>query len=288
MKKLITMLLVFVMLAVLTMAAAADGEEAEPTTLNWITARRGFIQYGIQGSFYEIPDFGMDIWVPNFLTPKDDIPADTYYVFISEDESAFIKVHKVDTDGVTTLTGLEELVKEIGFVSDGFFWINGYGALIYESEENDMIGILIPFDDGDVIEFIFTPKSNQEYYSLYSMLMSTIQPHKLGVADVASMINADLKSTWGPDRNVRYIDDQDNSEITIYMWEDGVTTENINTDNWEAVREDRINNYNMYADVLNEFGMGQDVLLNLMYISPDEDQSFLTISGGQIEYDFTE
>ena len=41
----------------------------------------------------------------------------------------------------------------------------------------------------------------------------------------------------------------------------------------------------MYVSVLEEFNMNGDVLLTLKYISPEEDLSFLTISGGEIVYD---
>ena len=55
--------------------------------------------------------------------------------------------------------------------------------------------------------------------------------------------------------------------------------------NWDALREEKINLYNMYVEVLHEFNMNDKVLLTLKYISPDEDLSFLTISGGEIVYD---
>lgn len=42
--------------------------------------------------------------------------------------------------------------------------------------------------------------------------------------------------------------------------------------------------YNLYVDVLDEFGLG-DVHLSLLYISPEEELSFLTISDGEIKYD---
>ena len=286
MKKLVTLILVFVMLAALTAAAAADEGSSKLVTLNWISARRAFLQNDLEGNFYEIPDFGMDIWIPNILTPMEEIDSDCYYVFTDKNNVVTIKVHRISVEGKTALSEIEKVVTDAGAISDGVFWINGYNALVYEVKATDTLATVIPFDDGDVIEFAFTPISNQDVYTLTSIVMSTIQPHKLGVEDVALMIDADLNSNWGPNRKVQYTDNEEGQSITVYLWDEGVTTETIDTDNWETIRQGKINIYNTYVDVLNEFNMGNDVVLSLLYISPEEEQSFLTISGGQIEYDF--
>ncbi len=285
MNKYVTMFLIFVMLLVSATAVMADGEDTASTTLNWITARRGIRQNEISGGFYQIGDLDMDIWIPDLMTARDDIPEDSFYVFTDKDESVFAKVHRVDIDGDTSLQGLEKLVTDLGFVSDGFYWINGYNVLICESKEEDTLSVLIPFED-ETLEFLFWPMSNPDYYSLTSLILSTIQPHRLTVRDVALMIDADLNGYWGPNKEVRYVDDPDNLSITIFQWEDGMTSETIkNVNNWDAVRDDMIKNYNMYVDVLDEFSMNDAVLLTQKYISPEEDLSFLTISGGEIEYD---
>ncbi len=288
MKKLLVMILVVVMLFSLSAAVSADDTDSSPVTLNWISARRAITQAELNGSYYEISDFDMDIWVPDLLAPLDEIPLDSYYVFETEDQSAYINVHRVGFDGDTTLSAIEETVKELGSVSDGAFWINGYSVLVYETKESDSLSVVVPFDDGDVIEFTFAPISNPDFYSLTSIIMSTIQPHTLSVKDVALMIDADLNSNWGPNRNVRYTDDEDGAGITVYLWDEGVTADVITASgNWDTVRESKIVLYNSYIDVLTEFGMN-DVILTLMYINPDEDVSFLTISDGEIEYDFAE
>ena len=64
-----------------------------------------------------------------------------------------------------------------------------------------------------------------------------------------------------------------------------MTSETIQTTkNWDAVREDKIAIYNSYAGALEEFGF-EELSLELLYISPEEDISFLTISDGEIIYD---
>ena len=202
MKKLVTMLLIFVMLAAFAVSASAEEGGSNPVTLNWISARRALMANELNGSYYEIEDFGMDIWIPDLLTPLEDIDPDCYYVFTDNNEVVTVKVHRVSIEGETTLSGIEKIITEEGAISDGVFWINGYNALVYEVKETDTLAVVIPFDDGDVIEFAFDPISNQDVYTLTSIIMSTIQPHELGVEDVAMMIDADLNSNWGPNRKV--------------------------------------------------------------------------------------
>ncbi len=187
-------------------------------------------------------------------------------------------------EGDCTLSGLEEAVTEMGRVSDGAYWVNGYNALVYENKEDDSITVGIPYEEGYVLEFVFAPISDQQVYNLALILMSTIQPHQMTVQDVALMMDADLNYSWGPNKEVRFNDD--GSGITVFMWDEGITSETFGkVTNWEASREDKINTYNMYVSVLEEFNMNEDVLLTLKYISPEEDLSFLTISGGEIVYD---
>ena len=284
MKKLIPLLFVFVMLAALFSGAAADGEETSPKTLNWITARRSIVQNDLSGSYYVIEDFDTDIWIPDFLTPQDEIPEGCYYIFTNEENTVSVKARVVRFEGDCNLSGLEYAVTEMGLVNDGAYWINGYQALIYENNEDDSLTVGIPYEEGYVLEFVFAPISNQQVYNLTSILMSTIQPHELSVQDVALMMDADLNYIWGPNKSVRFNDD--GSGITVFMWDEGITSETFGkVTNWEASREDKINIYNMYVDVLGEFNMNEDVLLTLAYISPEEDLSFLTISGGEIVYE---
>ena len=284
MKKLIPLLFVFAVLASLFTAAFADEEAASPRTLNWITARRSIVQNNLNGSYYVIENFDTDIWIPDFLTAQDDVPEGWFYIFTNEDNTVSVKARMVRLEGDCTLADLEAAVTEMGRESNGAYWINGYNALIYENKEDDSLTVGIPYEEGYVLEFIFSPVSNQEVYHLASIMMSTIQPHQLEVKDVATMIDADLNYNWGPNKEVRY--GEDGSSITVFLWDDGITSEVFkNINNWDELREEKINTYNMYVDVLGEFNMNSDVLLTLKYISPDEDLSFLTISGGEIVYD---
>ena len=282
MKKIFAAILVLAML--FTLSAAAMAEEAEDArTLSWITAQRALEKAGLNGEFYQVGDLDMDIWIPDLLTAQTDIPDDTYYVFESEDGAAAIEVNSVALVEGMELGDVEDYVTDRGAESDGFYWINGFDALIYEQKDEGFLSVVIkPTDDAVALEFVFDGVSNPEVYSLASMVMCTIQPHKLGVRDVALMMDADLNSTWGPEKHVRYYDD---GSIIVNMWEEGVNADNVkNIKNWDAVRQDKIDTYDLYVRALLHLGL-KDTPLTLKFTDPDEELAFLIIEDGEVSYD---
>ena len=284
MKKLTAIILALMLLLSLSMTAAAD-DDAPMKALSWITARRAISQAGLDGAFYQIGSRDCDIWVPDILQPQEDIPEYSYCAFAPENNAVSVTVNHLSFDGEPELEELEEIVPEWGGVSDGIFWINNLYALIYETEEEDSLSALILTTDGDGIEFVFTPISNPDFYSLTSLMLSTIQRHQLDSSEMALMIDADLNNMWGPNRSVRIAETDEGEMIRVFLWDDGVTSETIQTTkNWDAVREDKIAIYNSYAGALEEFGF-ENLSLELLYISPEEDLSFLTIADGEIIYD---
>ena len=284
MKKLTAILLALMLLLSLSVMAAAD-DDASMKPLSWLTARRVIERNGLEGEFYQIGSLNCDIWVPDMLQPQEDIPEYTYCAFAPENNAASVMVNCVSFEGEPELEDIEKLVPEWGGVSDGIFWINNLYALVYETEENDSLTALILTAAGDAIEFVFTPISNPDFYSLTSLMLSTIQRHQLDSSEMALMIDADLNNMWGPNRSVSIAETDEGEMIRVFLWDDGVTSETIQTTkNWDAVREDKIAIYNGYAKALEEFGF-ENLSLELLYISPEEDLSFLTISDGEIIYD---
>ena len=236
MKKIIAMLLVFVMLFALSATAMADGENADPTFLSFMSAWRGIVSANINGEFIKVGNLEMDIWMPNVLTAQTEVPDDTFFVYADSTGNAFIKAHRVGLDGAATLEEVEEQVVDAGCVSDGMFWINGFSALVYESKENDCISAVILTDEEDTgVEFIFKGVSNQDMYTLSSLVMATIQHHSLDIEDVALMIDADLNNNWGDSRHVTY--SKDGSDITINLWDENLTADDLKSvNNWDEFK----------------------------------------------------
>ena len=96
------------------------------------------------------------------------------------------------------------------------------------------------------------------------------------------MMDADLNSTWGPDKHVSYFDD---GSINVNMWEENVNADNIkNVKNWDAVRQDKIDTYELYVRALSILGL-KDTPLTLQFTDADQELIFLSIEDGKITYD---
>lgn len=168
-------------------------------------------------------------------------------------------------------------------MSDGLYWINGFTALIYENPGADSLSVDIGITDGTAVEFTFTAISNEDMYSLSSLILSTIQPHDLDVADVALMMDADLNNIWGESKHVTYA--KDGSSITVNQWDEGINADTIqNIKNWETVKKDKLALSDIYESVLQNFNM-DEVDLTIQYTDEQEERSFLTIENGEITYD---
>ena len=285
MKKLFALFLVLAMLLSLSAAAMADDDaDTNPKTLSWITARRAIEASELSGDFYQVGDLDVDIWVPDLLIAQEDIPEDCYLIFEDESGSVSVTVYAVELeDKDMDIEELEDFITDLGSVSDGIYWINGFTTLVYETKESDSISVDILSTDGYVLEFTFEGVSNPDFYSLASMVMSTIQRHGLSVEDVALMMDADLNNTWGPDKDVSYA--RDGSSITVSLWQEGLTADKMeNINNWDEVREHKIDTYNLYVRVLDDFNMS-DTLLTLQFTDDANELSFLTIESGEFAYD---
>jgi len=294
MKKIIAMLLVLVMLLALSATALADdapaeGETAGSKTLSFISAWRGITAAELNGAFYKIGDLEMDVWLPDVLTAQTDKPDDAYFLYADSTGNATIKAHIVDLDGAKTLEEVEKNVVDSGCQSDGIYWINGFDALVFENKSNDSINAVILITDEDAgVEFVFSGVSNQDMYSLSSLVLATIQHHTLDIEDVALMMDADQQNVWGPNHHVFYgkIQDSDKSGITVNMWDEGIDADSIKSvNNWDALRQDKIDLYKLYSNVLENFHMDDDIVLTMHFCDAKEETSFLTIEDGEITYD---
>ena len=287
MKKLLAILLALVMLLGLSAAAMAEEAEEQRPLLSWMSARRLIEQNGLEGAFYQVGSLNCDLWVPAQLQPVE-APDGAYCAFATEDGAVSITVNHLFFESDPTLEDIEEVLPDWGCVSSGVYWINDILALVYENAEEDTLSALVLLGEGDAMEFVFTPVSNQQVYSLTSLVLCTIQLHELDAENVALMIDADLNGVWGAHRDLRVTETDEGQEIRIFLWDEGVNSETIQSvNNWDSVKANHVALYNFYAEALEGLGMG-GLDLTMMYISPEEEISFLTISGGEILYDVFE
>jgi len=102
---------------------------------------------------------------------------------------------------------------------------------------------------------------------------------------VALMIDADLNNTWGECRHVTF--SQDGSHITVNMWDANVTTDNVKSaNNWDAVKQDKLDDYNLYTEILARLGL-ENVGLTLNFTDPQEETVFFAIENGEFTTDLS-
>ena len=295
MKKIIAMLLAFVMLFALSAAAMADeapvgNENPVSKSLSFMSAWRGIVKAGnLNGDFVKVGDLEVDLWMPDVLTAQSELPDDAYFLYADSTGNASIKAHRVGLDGASTLEEVEKNVTDAGCVSDGIYWINGFNALVFESKENDSINVVILRNDDDTgVEFVFKGVSNQDMYSLSSLVMATIQRHTLDLQDVGTMMSNDLYNNWGPGYHItsEAVKDSDDIRLVINLWKDGVNADSLSSvTGWDSLKDDLTSLYELYADVLARFGM-DDIELAINFTDEnDEASSFLTIENDEITYD---
>lgn len=286
MKKIIAMLLVLVMLFALSATAMADGEGAGMQTLSFITAWRAVLSNKLNGDFVKVGDLELDVWVPDVLTAQTEMPDDTYLLYKDSTGNMTMQVHHVGLEGADSLEGLEKYIVDNGGLSDGILWVNDLNVLVYEDKASDSInGVIRISDDNTGVEFSFTGVSNEEIHSLASIIMSTVQRHTLDTEDVALMIDADLNNTWGECRHVTF--SQDGSHITVNMWDANVTTDNVKSaNNWDAVKQDKLDDYNLYTEILARLGL-ENVGLTLNFTDPQEETVFFAIENGEFTTDLS-
>ena len=114
MKKLTAILLMICLLASLSCAAFADGDDGtqggEARYLSWLTARRVIQRDSLKGEFVKLGDYDLRMWVPEALAPldKDKLPSDDYITyFMDADKSMEVGVQVIEMGEGFTLQALE-------------------------------------------------------------------------------------------------------------------------------------------------------------------------------------
>ncbi len=118
--------------------------------------------------------------------------------------------------------------------------------------------------------------------SITAFAAETTEP----LIQAAAAIDESLESIWGQNRDVSYT--LDNNSIDIALWDDGINEENFGAvNNWDKVREDKLNLYNAYATVFDQVGI-KDGDLTMYYLDDSQSYSLLTIHDGKVIYDYSD
>lgn len=100
----------------------------------------------------------------------------------------------------------------------------------------------------------------------------------------AAAIDDSLETVWGENRNVSYT--LEDNAIFIALWDKGVNEDTFGgINNWDAVKEDKMNLYKAYYGVFDQAGI-KDGHLTLQYTNDTRTKSLFTIRDGEVVYDY--
>ena len=115
--------------------------------------------------------FGYDTDTAKAITKKSEVYIGYYQ---PEDGSAAIAVMYVDADGMT-LDEYKEKLTEAAATEMEDFVINGMEAVSYVLEESDTACVSFVTEAGYIFEVSGSPKSDENFAALLSMVMASIQ-----------------------------------------------------------------------------------------------------------------
>ena len=288
MKKLITVLTLICMFFSFSCTAMAAEEDVIGTRaqyLSWSTARRAILQQGLEGSLMKIGDYDLMMWVPASMTPLDEMPGEDYTAYFKDEtNSAEVGVQTIDMGEGITLESMKQLLTDQGFTDCGVYVVNGFYGIVFTNEETDNISIAFVSGDTEAVVFSFYPASDEAVMDLARIMISSIQPVNPTVSSLADMIDTDLLETvWGENRKVTF--NEEDKSIYVVLWDEGINAGDFDSiNNYDAVKQDKIDLAAFYMDTFKELG-ATDVHLIIQYGAESDDAVFFTIIDGELVYD---
>ncbi len=161
-----------------TGATEAEPEQTGATEINWADLEEQGAETIAQGNFVTFDEIAVKMWIPNALAAvelTDDDKAQGYIGYYQpEDGSAAIAVMYVDADGMT-LDEYKEKLTEAAATEMEDVVINGMEAVSYVLEESDTACVSFVTEAGYIFEVSGSPKSDENFAALLSMVMASIQ-----------------------------------------------------------------------------------------------------------------
>jgi hypothetical protein len=183
MKKLIALLLGILILASIPCVAFAEvnkqdvkpietpveEETNETPEYHWEDLEPYLKALGMEGIFYSLDYFGLDLWVPNALefqelTDEELEKGQIAYATDADDNWRFIIVNLVYDQQIESLYEWQNLLKEQEGIADSVIcYVNDLAVLEYLLPEKDCFVCDLLVSDGSILEFIWWPFSDEAF-----------------------------------------------------------------------------------------------------------------------------
>ena len=178
MKKLVAIILSLAMLLCASAAFATEAEQTGTTEINWADIEAQGAETIAQGDFVTFDEIALKMWVPTLFEAvelTEDDAANGYIGYYQlADGSAAIAVMYVDAGGMT-LEEYKEQATQVGATDIEDVVINGTQAMSYTLSESDTVCVSFVTENGYVFEVSGSPASDEEFASLLSIVMASIQ-----------------------------------------------------------------------------------------------------------------
>jgi hypothetical protein len=163
-------------------AADASEESGDVVELNWedIESQEGAEEVISAGEFVTLDEIECKMWVPVSvmeqveLTDEEKEEGFVGY-FASTEGDAAVGIQYIDLGGMS-LEDYKAALEDMDGVSDVTdVVINGIQGVGYEMKEQDSSHVAFTTDFGYILEFSFTPVSDDDFASVAMMMMASIQ-----------------------------------------------------------------------------------------------------------------
>ncbi len=176
MKKILSLLLSLLLL--FSFSAFAFAEE-DVTSYNWATtAARSLEVFPGHNRIYTIEEVDALIWLPDIFLPvnpsEEDFENGCIGMFVVEDSDAFVLLSYSDLSGIT-LDALSSYYTQNGRDAR-IVTVNGIPALLVRDAENNNLSLSYQTRDGLLFQVVLSPALDDNYASLYEMVIASIQP----------------------------------------------------------------------------------------------------------------
>lgn len=158
---------------------AQDAETAEIVEVKWRDVQEILASSGIEGEFVELEELPVKFFLPSIFLPveltDEDLEDGFIAYFMTEDETASIGVQLVESD-FTTLEEYADALADMGVKDAEYANINGKLALNYVDPDNEDISAIAFIDDeGRILEFAFSPVSDEGFAGIAMLIGGSIQ-----------------------------------------------------------------------------------------------------------------
>ena len=224
MKKIIAAVLALALLAL--SAPAVFALEETITEVRWETYESLIAESGIEASFYPLGDTGVRVWVPhlfkNVSITEEFAAKSVISAFSLDDASGFIEVMLLEGGDATVQSAYADM-QEMG-LQPALADVNGMEAVTCMMPDTDVFSLMVMFEPGRFLQFLFYPMANSGMSSLTAIMAASIQKEGLVPSAVSPVAEAEaITLTWaGETENAQAMDPDGRmlqiGDLDLCMW----------------------------------------------------------------------